>query len=241
LFAGRPGRVETLRSIEELCDPRPAPVAVAVSSAGLVTYEASSLCSPRPPKALLLLRSFAGHRLRRLDGFQSTEEVSSLAAAGHWAAWLEDTSKGGALRIIDLRSGSQILTQAVPQTARTVAIDAQGNFAIASRGSFDGCPPDRRRRAEIALASIAHPRLRTIVRRAASADLALFRGTVAFAAMPEGCALSFGPALFRGRLPVIRFPALPRSSGLNGIAYDGRALAIGDGHRILLRTLGASR
>jgi hypothetical protein len=216
-------------------------VAVAVSNVGLVTYEESSLCSARPPQALLLLRSFAGRRLRRLRSFQSTEEVSSLAAAGHWAAWLEDTARGGVLRIIDLRSGSPVLTQTVPPTARTVAIDAQGNFTIATAGSFGGCPPDRRRLAEIRMASIAHPRLRTIVSRAASADLAVFRGTVAFAATPEGCALSFGPALFRGRLPVMRFPALPRPFGLNGIAYDGRALAIGDGHRVLLRTLGVSK
>jgi hypothetical protein len=144
-----------------------------------------------------------------------------------------------ALRIIDLRNGRTVLRRPEPEEASALALDASGNFAIAMSGTrADVCQPGNGApSAEIEMASVAHPRQRTIVSGAAGAGIAIFKGKVAFKASEAGCPAATGAAIFRGKESILSFSAL---SGLGGIAYNGKALAVAGEHTVRLVSLNPS-
>lgn len=231
LFAGRPGRIRALRTIEGICHHGLAPVAVAVSSVGLLSYEETSPCERFGSK--LLLRSFGGRRLLTLQSFESGRGIYALSAAGRWAAWLEETRQGGVLHVFNLRSDTSALQQATPPYTRTVAIDAQGNFAIATGAGLSSCQSSGHQPTfAIRSASVRRPRLRMRVRRAASPYFAIFDGSVAFTTATAACPPSFGAALLRNNGSVLRFPRLQGFTGPQGITYDGQALSLADTERV---------
>lgn len=244
VFAGRPGAIRAVDSVTRACGRPLVPWAVAVSTDGLVVDEEHDVCPPGPnARGRLVLRSFGGRLVRVLAPApgRCTGCISSLRAAGHWAAYVAQPNGGSHFdpTVQDVRTG-RVRVQLRRAFAGDMAIDASGDYATLVPGPRQPCQPRPGPDfAQLDAGRVGHRGLTVLARRVDWSATGATPGT-AIAGNHVAFVVPTGRCLTRRKLVTASEGAAPRAvAGLRPdvssyIAFDGHLLAVAQGNTIEL-------
>jgi hypothetical protein len=243
VYAGRPGNIMPVESVDHRCGRPLEPWAAAVSDAGLIVDEEHDICRGRFTRGRLVLRGFDGRLVRVLAAAPADCSgcITELDAAGGWAGFVTG-HHGGQLRIVRVSTGRTVFRRQRGNIMGGVALDPSGAFAALVPGPRVPCrkpgPAPRFDNVVEGWAGSSHLR-----RLASPADWypdvpIAFAGPRAAFLEPTGhCRDNQRVALVAAGSHPKPVPGLAPGL-LSSIAFNGRLLAISQGNLIQLTAVG---
>jgi len=174
-----------------------------------------------------VLLSFAGTLLRVLAN--SSGQLSSLAAAGPWAAYVENQgAPGEQVVVLDARTGRQFVDRTGPEAHRAawVAVDATGSYALSSIAEHTfRCGRQARTASPVYVGSIGSPHLSIDWSAPGTGyETTLLGDTLAYVRATTRCPVRYQLAIQPHDQPAITLPSLARYGSLS---FDGPLVAAG--------------
>ena len=240
VFAGPPGAIRPVVSVDHRCGRPLEPWSAAISGAGLIVDEEHDIC-PGPPVRgqLVLLGSKGGHPIRTLarEPSRCTGCIASVSATGRWVGFIT-SGRGYAVRILRVATGRTVFSLRRSSPIGDLALDPSGSFAFLASGPRQPCSSGHGARfAQVELGAIGQGRLQVVAPTAEWAPVGIAATFwVAFFEPAGRCLKRWQVALsnpFSRPSPVRGLQA----SSFSGLAFDGDLVAAAKGNVIEMTTV----